>query len=214
MDRSILFYIPLFFLFAIFLTSASIPAQAEESIEIKEDIHTEEPEIINWRAPRLKESPNAETNSYLLNPGDRLKMTVFGVEDLSGEFEIDRNGQITVPPIGEIDAAGRTKIDLQQEITDRLIEQKYFKNPNITVEIIALKPFYILGEVKSPGSYNYVPSLDVFKAVALAGGYTPRASKGRTMIIREVNGQKQYIRAAEETEILPGDSIKVKQRFF
>ncbi len=151
---------------------------------------------------------------YRLNAGDHLRIFVFGVDDLTGEFRVDRKGRITMPLIGEIEAEGLGKRELENIITSRLIQEGYYNDPKVTVEIVALKPFYILGEVKNPGSYEYEPDLDVFKAIAIAGGYTPRASKNKVIITRKVHGEKVRIKANEDTPILPGDALKVKQRFF
>ncbi len=155
-----------------------------------------------------------EFTPYTLSAGDFLRVFVFGADELSGEYRIDAKGYITVPLIGEVYSEGVDKYDLQNIITQKLIEGEYYKDPKVTVEIIAMQPFYILGEVKLPGSYEYQPDLNVFKAIAIAGGYTPRASKGRVLILRMVHGETVKIKANENTPILPGDSIKVKQRFF
>lgn len=167
-------------------------------------------------APVAKAStpPKNAGEPYLLKMGDRVHISVFGVDDLSGTFQVDRNGVITLPLLDEIAAAGKTKTMLQEEITQRLIGEGYYNDPKVTIEIIALKPFYILGEVRNPGSYDYEPDLDIFKAVAIAGGFTPRAIKDKVIVMRNVDGQKIRIEAGEDTPVLPGDSIKVKQRFF
>lgn len=151
---------------------------------------------------------------YLLSSEDILKIIVFGSEELSGQYVIDQDGNITIPLLGDVKAAGITKTQLDKKITKQLIKSSYFVKPNITIDIIDKKPFYILGEVKNPGQYQYVSSLDVFKAVAIAGGFTPRAVKNKVIIIREIDGKKVRIKAGEDAQILPGDSIKVKQRFF
>jgi protein involved in polysaccharide export with SLBB domain len=149
-----------------------------------------------------------------LNVGDLLRITVFGVEELTNTYRIDAKGILTVPLVGELQAKGKTREELQSEIAQSLIEGGYYNSPSVTVEIMELSPFYILGEVKNPGRYPYEPELDIFKAIAIAGGYTPRAAKDKVIIIRNIGGRKTEIEATESTEILPGDSIKVKQRFF
>lgn len=153
-------------------------------------------------------------NIYTLQTGDFLRIMVFGIEDLSGDFTIDSKGYITIPLIGEVHAEGLNKLELKNAITRNLVDNNYYKNPKVTVEIIAMQPFYILGEVTTPGSYEYRPDLNIFKAVAIAGGYTPRASKNKVTIIRKIHGETVKIKATESTPVLPGDSIKVKQRFF
>lgn len=151
---------------------------------------------------------------YTLRAGDVLKVFVFGVADLTGEFKISTSGNITMPLIGEVRAAGSNKSRLEDVITAKLIDGDYFNAPKVTIDVMTLTPFYILGEVKNPGSYPYEPDLDLFKAIAIAGGYTPRAVKEKAVIIRRIGNRKVKINADELTEILPGDSIKVKQRFF
>lgn len=160
-------------------------------------------------------APDAGDNDpYLLNPGDHLRIFVFNVDELSGEFRVSGAGNITLPLIGEIYTEGLDKHALQNIITQKLINGGYFNDPKVTVEVIALQPFYILGEVKNPGSYEYHSDMDIFKAIAVAGGYTPRAAKKKIIIIRRIHDEKVEILANETTPILPGDSIKVKQRFF
>lgn len=177
----------------------SAPSASEEKTTAKTTEHT------------TTSSPNDPSR---LNAGDHLRIYVFGVPDLTGEFEVDTKGMITMPLIGEIKAEGLDKNELQNTISKLLINGQYFNDPKVTVEIIALQPFYILGEVNSPGSYPYVADLDVFKAIAIAGGYTPRASKEKITIIRKVHNEKTKIKATEDTPLLPGDSIKVEERFF
>jgi polysaccharide export outer membrane protein len=151
---------------------------------------------------------------YLLRMRDRVRISVFGVEELSGTFQVDDNGMITIPLLGVVRATGVSTNALQVSITNRLVDGDYFNDPKVTIKIVTLRPFYILGEVDEPGSYEYKPDLDVFKAVAIAGDYTPRTVEDDVVIIRTVNGKKVEIKATERTPVLPGDSRKVKQRFF
>lgn len=162
----------------------------------------------------LKTSLAAEDNGYTLQSGDFLRIMVFGVEELSGEYKIDSKGDVTIPLIGDVKALGLNKKDLRNTITRALIDGEYYKDPKVTVEIIGMQPFYILGEVKNPGSYEYHTDLNIFKAVAIAGGFTPRASKNKIIIIRKIHDETIEIKATEMTPVLPGDSIKIKQRFF
>lgn len=154
------------------------------------------------------------TETYTLNPGDSVKLTVYGEDTLNGTYALDPAGTMTVPLIGQVEAGGLTKEDLQTKIAKALVSAKYLTKPLVTVDIIAMRPFYILGEVKNPGSYPYQPSLDVLKAVATAGGYTPRAAKGRILIDRGTGNSRQRLNAIESTPVLPGDSITVRERIF
>lgn len=150
----------------------------------------------------------------VLQAGDQLRLYVYGDEELTGEFRIDTRGILTLPLIGEISAAGMDKSALERRIATLLIEGGYYNDPKVTIDVATLQPFYILGEVRTPGSYPFTADLDVFKAIAIAGGYTPRADKKDIKVMRKVNGEKVKIQATEDTPILPGDSIKVEQRFF
>lgn len=148
---------------------------------------------------------------YQLGPGDRIKVTVFGHEDLSGELEISADGAISMPLIGRVIVVGRTSRDVEKAIVAKL-KPDYLKNPQVGVEVLNYRPFYIIGEVKNPGSYPYVSGMRVVNAIALAGGYTYRARDNRLMITRAKSGQVGP--AAHDTVVLPGDVIEVPERFF
>lgn len=150
---------------------------------------------------------------YVLSAGDKIKVTVFEDETLSGEFLINDNGIVTMPLIGDMKAAGFTQKQFQEELFN-VFSQGYLVDPHISVEVISLRPFYILGEVKTPGMYEYQPSLNAFKAIAVAGGFTPRAKQGKYVIIRTEGVKTKEIEADDLTPVLPGDAIRVKERFF
>lgn len=165
-------------------------------------------------ANKTSEQETLSEGPYTLKPGDFLRIFVFGAEELTGDFKLDASGNIEIPLIGEIYASGMNKEELKERITELLINQGYYNDPKVTIEVIAMQPFFILGEIKNPGSYEYQVDLNVFKAIAIAGGYTPRAVKNKAIIIRKINGDRIEIKATEDTPLLPGDSIKIKQRFF
>lgn len=190
------------------------PAQslADEAVAPPpEDMQHTSTEITTQAAPQQNE---ASVPLPVLHAGDQLKIYVYGDADLSGDYRIDPRGILTIPLIGEIKAQGINKLDLESKITKALIAGGYYNEPKVTVDVFAMQPFYIMGEVERPGSYEFTADLDVFKAIATAGGYTPRADKDDIIIIRTVDGQKQKFKATEETTIQPGDSIKIEQRFF
>lgn len=151
---------------------------------------------------------------FLLAPGDKVRLVVFGEETLTGEYMIDPKGFITVPMIGEVEAAGMSEAILQQRIGEVFVSRGLLSKPLVTADIQTMRPFYILGEVKTPGSFTYQPGMDVFKAVAAAGGYTPRAAEGKILIDRWVEGRKTRMNADHNTPILPGDSLTVRERIF
>ena len=150
---------------------------------------------------------------YRLASGDRVKVTVFGHEDLSGEFEVDGSGDISMPLIREITAAGLTVEELEETISDAL-QPDYLKHPRVSVEVLSYRPYYIIGEVTSPGKYPYASGLTVVNAVAVAGGFTYRAKKSRIRIKRTVGDQTVEIEVQLDTPVLPGDVIEVPERFF
>jgi len=151
---------------------------------------------------------------YLLKPGDVIKLTVYGDDVLTDEYTINQRGFITVPLINNVEASGLSKEALQKNIAATLVKGGYLSKPLVTVDIVTVQPFYILGEVKNPGNYPWRPSLNVFQAIATAGGYTPRAAKGKILIDREDGTTIQHLNATENTPVLPGDSITVRERIF
>lgn len=153
------------------------------------------------------------TEAYKLGTGDRLRITVFGEEDLTGEFDIDGTGVVAFPLIGNTLAAGVDVRALEKRIEDKLSDG-YLMNPRVSIEVMNFRPFFILGEVNEPGSYPYVNGLTVINAVALAGGFTHRARTDTVIITRGKGEKKEEIEAGEDALVLPGDSIRVKERFF
>lgn len=153
-----------------------------------------------------------QEDEYSLGTGDRLRINVFGQPDLSGEFEVDSSGRITLPLVGDLLVVKRSLDDVRQLIVSAL-RPDYLKNPQVGVEIIGYRPFYIIGEVANPGSYPYVGGMRAINAVAMAGGYTYRA-KQKDLLITRSRGDGKQERAGQETLIFPGDVIEVPERFF
>jgi polysaccharide export outer membrane protein len=151
-------------------------------------------------------------SDYVLGVGDKLRITVFGEDDLSGEFSISSIGTISMPLIGEVQAAGKTLSDIRSTITQKLSDG-YMKNPKVSIEVQGYRPFFIVGEVLKPGSYNYVNGMRVINAVALAGGYTYRADK-TDIRLRHAAAGSQEEHAQEDTTVQPGDVITITERFF
>jgi protein involved in polysaccharide export with SLBB domain len=157
-------------------------------------------------------APAAAQGGYRLGPGDKLKVTVFGEEDASGEYEIDSTGAISVRLIGRMQVKDMTVSQVEQMLIDQYRSHGFFKNPRISIELVNLRPFFILGEVEKRGSYPYVNGLTVAQAVAVAGGYTYRASRTRITIQRL--GAPQEVPAKENDPVYPGDIVRVPERFF
>lgn len=150
---------------------------------------------------------------YRIGPGDRLNITVFGHNDLSGEVQVDGSGRISLPLIGQIMANSRTVTELQEEVTATL-DKDYIINPRVSVEVINYRPFYILGQVNRPGSYAYIEGMTVRMAVAIAGGFTRRADEDVIIIIRANDPEQIELEVTQGGMVLPGDSLEVERRLF
>jgi protein involved in polysaccharide export with SLBB domain len=150
---------------------------------------------------------------YRLGSGDRIIVTVFGHEDLSGEFELDGEGRIALPLIGDVVIGQKSLRQAEAIITDRL-KPDYLINPRVSIQVANYRPFYILGEVKQPGSYAFVNGMTVVQAVAIAGGYTYRARQTRVSIQRASDPARRQVPAGPDTVVLPGDILNVPERYF
>lgn len=150
---------------------------------------------------------------YTLGSGDRVRVTVFGEPSLSGEYQVDGTGKLAFPLIGQVPAGGLTASALQARLAAAL-SPDYVKNPSVSVEVLSYRPFYIVGEVRTPGSYPYVAGMSVINGVALAGGFTYRAKKSDFYVTRTVGAKKVQMDADPETPVEPGDVITVRERFF
>lgn len=151
--------------------------------------------------------------SYELGSGDRIKVTVFGHPDLSGEFAIDGSGRVSLPLIKDVQAAGLSVTEFEEAVVAKL-SPDYLINPKVSVEVLNYRPIYIIGEVKNPGRYAYVSGMTVLTAVALAGGYTYRAKTTKAFIThaRHVSENKQTV--DQDAVVLPGDVIEIPEKYW
>lgn len=156
---------------------------------------------------------NHPTTMYRLGPGDRVAIKVFGQKDLSGEFEVDGGGQIAYPLLGQVTAGGHTVDELRAVIADDL-NRDFVIEPQVNIEVLNFRPFYILGQVNAPGSYPYVNGLNVRQAIAVAGGFTRRAGQSKVILVREESDGIRRFRATLNVPVLPGDTIEVERRLF
>jgi len=150
---------------------------------------------------------------YTLDAGDRLRIVVFGQEGISNSYVVDAGGNVNLPLIGVVPARGYTTQQLAQVISERL-KQGYVREPHVSVEVEAYRPFFILGEVTNPGQYPYVANMTAETAIAIAGGFAPRASKGTVKLTRNLPGQQFSGEVPLSTPLRPGDTIVVKERWF
>lgn len=158
-------------------------------------------------------APSSTDESYQLGGGDKIRLSVFGENDLGGEFEIDGSGVVRLPLIGQVKAAGLTVHQFEDKLIS-MFEDGYLKDPRVSVEVINYRPFYIIGEVNKPGQYPYVSDMNALNAIALAGGYTAKADKSEVYIQRTgTNGEKDFP-SNETTKIRPGDVVRIPERFF
>ena len=157
--------------------------------------------------------PAGSSVEYNLGTGDRIKLTVYGENDLSGEYEVGSTGVVALPLIGDVHVSGQSIRSFEQAVRSRLSEG-YLKDPRVSAQVINYRPFFILGEVSKPGSYPYVNGMTIINAVALAGGYTYRADKSGVTISHANDPEKKDNPAAEEATVMPGDIIRVPERFF
>lgn len=157
--------------------------------------------------------PSSGSSDYVLGTGDKIKLTVYGETDLSGEYEVSSTGIVSLPLIGNVPAAQHTIHDFEQAVARKLAEG-YLRDPRVSAQVVNYRPFFILGEVSKPGSYPYVNGMTVINAVALAGGYTYRADKSDMTISRANDPEKKDVQVPEEARVMPGDVIRVPERFF
>lgn len=150
---------------------------------------------------------------YQLSAGDRVRVTVFEQEGLTNIYGVDQAGYIAFPLIGPVPARGSTLQQLESSIAAKL-RQGFLRNPDVSVEIERYRPIFVMGEVGSAGQYSYVPGLTVQKAVAIAGGYTPRANQDDVDVTRDINGKVMTGRVVTSDPLLPGDTVYVRERLF
>jgi polysaccharide export outer membrane protein len=150
---------------------------------------------------------------YTLDSGDRLRVVVFGQDGLSNTYIVDAGGRVTMPLIGAVPARGLTTGELSRAVAGRL-RQGYMREPHVAVEIETHRPFFILGEVVAPGQYPYVANMTAETAVAIAGGFTPRASR-RQVDLQRHGGSEPYRGAVPLSYPLrPGDTVVVGEPWF
>jgi polysaccharide export outer membrane protein len=155
----------------------------------------------------------APATEYRLGAGDKVHVTVYGEDDLSGEFQVDGSGFVRLPLIGQVKAGGHTTHQLEADVGTAL-NDGYLRNPRVNIEVTTYRPFYIIGQVNRPGQYPYTSNMSAIDAVGVAGGFTDHAVES-TVKIRHEGETKEYEVAADETvKIRPGDVVRVDQTIF
>jgi polysaccharide export outer membrane protein len=167
-------------------------------------------------APQMIAQPIAMDvgdGGYTLDSGDKLRVVVFGQDGLNASYSVDTSGNITMPLIGAVRARGMTPAGLQVAIATKL-KNGFVREPHVAVEVETYRPFFILGEVTLPGQYPYVPNMTVETAVAIAGGYTPRAFKRKIEVTHQINGLTERRVVSPNYPLHPGDTVHIAERWF
>nr|WP_240609536.1 polysaccharide biosynthesis/export family protein [Phenylobacterium deserti] len=150
---------------------------------------------------------------YRLGSGDKIRVITFGEEALTGEFFVGGSGKVSFPLIGEVQAAGLSAPEFQRAV-EAALKEGYLKEPRVSVEVLNYRPFYILGEVTKPGEYPYTNGLTVLNAVATANGFTYRANTKKVFIKRANSDKEEELALTSSTQVAPGDTIRIAERFF
>jgi polysaccharide export outer membrane protein len=158
-------------------------------------------------------APAAAQPAYTLDSGDKLRVVVFGQDGITNSYIVGADGNVNLPLVGAVPARGFTTAQLSQMISERL-KQGYVREPHVSVEVETYRPFFILGEVTTPGQYPYVANMTAETAIAIAGGFSPRADKRTVELTRNVPGQTFKGDVPLSYPIRPGDTIQVKERWF
>ena len=147
---------------------------------------------------------------FILGPSDNISVRVYQHPDLSGSFNVDDTGRISLPLILGIQAQGLTLRQLEQKIASEL-EANFIADPKVSIDLLRARPFCILGEVRNPGCFNGIHGMNAAQAIAIAGGYTYRAYKEKFALTRE-DGRK--VIADTGTAIFSGDTLEIYERYF
>ena len=172
-----------------------------------------EPAVVAAPVAYVEPVPVRNEGAYHLDAGDRLRVVVYGQEGLTNTYAIDAGGAITMPLIGSVPARGRTTAGLAAAISAKL-RAGFIRDPSVAVEIEAYRPFFILGEVAAPGQYPYVPNMTVESAVAIAGGFSPRARRDSVTVTHtDASGTARFV-VPPGSPISPGDTVLISERWF
>lgn len=162
--------------------------------------------------PELLAPPPPELR-YTLAAGDRVRVIVFGQDALSNSYAVDGSGRISMPLIGSVPVYDRDPASVEREIAERL-RAGFVRDPRVSVEVEAFRPFFVLGEVNTAGQYPYVEGMTARTAIAIAGGFNPRGYQGGVDLTRIIDGQPLTGRVPLDTMVRPGDTIMVRERIF
>ncbi len=163
--------------------------------------------------PAPKVFHEATIQPYRLDSGDRLRITVFEQQSLTNTYTVDQAGYIAFPLVGQVAARGATVTQLEGVIAQKL-KQGFLRDPDVTIELDRYRSIFVMGEVGQPGQYSYVPGMTVLNAIAVSGGFSPRANQRDVDVTRKINGNILTGRVPITDPILAGDTIYVRERLF
>ncbi|WP_232491557.1 polysaccharide biosynthesis/export family protein [Novosphingobium kaempferiae] len=160
----------------------------------------------------VSEANTRAPEALRLQPGDKLRVTVYDEPSLTGEYEVGASGSVTMPLIADVTAANTSPQQMADAVAAKLSQGGYVLNPRVAVDVLAYRPFYILGEVNKPGEYTYAGEISLLQAIAKAGGFTARANKGDVVVQRKVWGGGRKVPLGDPgLIIMPGDTITVRE---
>lgn len=158
--------------------------------------------------------PPPQSTAYTLGPGDQVRVITFGEQTLTGQFSVEDGGNIAIPLLGPVPAAGLTTRQFATAVEAQLRAKNLLRNPSVSVEIVTYRPLFVLGEVNRPGVYPYQPGMTMLSVVAVAGGFTYRAVEDYASVVRTENGKPMEGLVGHDAPLLPGDVVKVFERYF
>ena len=167
-------------------------------------------------APKSDVDPSvapANLDDYRLGAADKVRILVYNEPNLSGEFAVNSGGYLALPLIGDVLAVNRTTTDIRQEI-ERRLSDGYLRSPQVSIDVLQFRPFYILGEVNKPGDYPYSAGLTVLKAVATANGFTYRADQKHVFLKHPGDTAERKYTVTSDIPLQPGDTIRIAERYF
>jgi polysaccharide export outer membrane protein len=150
---------------------------------------------------------------YRIGAGDRLTIRVAGEADLTNDYLVDGAGNISLPYVRSVSVSGKTAPQIEDAVEAKL-RQGFLRDPIVSVQVTTLRPFYIMGEVGSAGAFPYQPGISVQNAIAIAGGYGPRADQDKVLITRKNANGTATFKVPVTTQVYPGDIIYVRERWF
>jgi polysaccharide export outer membrane protein len=155
----------------------------------------------------------AQEVDYLLGPGDKVRIVVYNEPSLTGEFMVSSTGTLSLPLIGDVNAAGKSANDVAADV-QKALANGYMRSPQVSGEVTLYRPFFILGEVKTPGQFPYASGLTVFNAIATAQGFTPRAQHNVVYIRAAGETEEQAYKLTPDLRVRPGDTLRIGERYF